>query len=647
MVGVAGGSRGCSTCRKRKIKCDLQTPVCGQCLRSRRQCSGPNLTTGSHVGHKKREKRPVSPTVQYDNKSDSEARRTATRAYKTMEHKFVIMSATPDQLKVDNSQEVTHLQNSPSLTLTSACDCARSSACPSSSSSLSLLGIPVDEFIQVLDKSEVEKDEAVAEDVDDALIEAIVRSNIMYANPALDNAYFQVLLSSFMDHFCLMSPTRFDGAVLDPWISSMPNFISSATPALTYASRAVVVGHFSRVRSNRDLQLFGTQLYVQALRHQNHEISRSMIRPPLNDDLISAGLLLGLYEIFYCTTIESWGGLIKGCLDLFQRRGPHAFKTGLSAVLFQSARTMLTIYVLSRIAPSFLAEPEWITVPFERLPQKPPHQTLNDILLCIPRYQHIILTFRPRARGRGKLSLEQRMTAAAAFFGLVELRTRLDKWLIDYKRTISGIDSDCLPDSVLYIEDYNKKCDPNATNEQWSSTHLFKPPLLFASNAVANVVPLYYTALAIIQRVLCAAYDCAQEFPGGREDVVNMPLEEFEKLTALRVARYNRLVCQSVEYVVGIHPAVFSLNIVYPLKLAQVFLEDPFEKYWAFKWCEKLDKWFGLAISLIPIEEDGSDNTMIPQLVDLLPNCPHCGEKVRPNGRKLIGHSQAPFNWCM
>ncbi|KAK9478670.1 hypothetical protein V1514DRAFT_319935 [Lipomyces japonicus] len=40
MVGVAGGSRGCATCRKRKIKCDEVYPVCGQCARSKRDCPG-------------------------------------------------------------------------------------------------------------------------------------------------------------------------------------------------------------------------------------------------------------------------------------------------------------------------------------------------------------------------------------------------------------------------------------------------------------------------------------------------------------------------------------------------------------------------------------------------------------------------------
>ncbi|KAK9372157.1 uncharacterized protein V1513DRAFT_420801 [Lipomyces chichibuensis] len=624
MVGVAGGSKGCSTCRNRKIKCDLQLPVCGQCIRSRRQCSGPNLT------------RPM-PVIQT----------------KSIEHKFVIMSATPDQLRVDDSIEVTDLQYRASVNSIATCGYARSSVLSSSSSSSSLSSspslsdVPVDEIPTVLDKAWPDKYEAISAHANDGPMEAVGvdYSDIMFTGPALGNAYFQILLSSFMDHFCLMASTRFDGAVFDPWIQSIPKFVYSETSALTYASRAVVVGHFSRVRPNRDLQIIGTQLYVQALRHQCGEISRSIRLPSIHDDIISTGLLLGLYEVFFCTTADSWSELVKGCLELFELRGPHAFKSGLSSILFQSARTVLTIYVLSGLTPSFLAEPEWMTIPFETVPEKPPHQTLNDILLCIPQYQRIIRTYRPRPHERRKLLLEQRMAAAEAFFCLAELRTKLDKWLVDYKRTISGIDSAYLPDNVLYTEDYYKKCDSNATDEQWSNTHIFKPPLVFANNSVANLIPLYYTALTTIQKYQCAAYDCAQEFPRGRVDLVTMRLEDFERLSLLRIDRYNRLVCQSVEYVVGINPAVGTLNIVYPLKTVQALLQDPLEKYWAFKWCEKLDKHFGLAISMIHLSEDDSadamipetgDLLMIPETVDLLPTCSHCGEKIRANGRELL-----------
>ncbi|KAJ9365595.1 transcriptional regulator family: Fungal Specific TF [Paecilomyces variotii] len=40
MVGVAGKSKACNTCRKRKVACDLQRPQCSQCIKSNRVCTG-------------------------------------------------------------------------------------------------------------------------------------------------------------------------------------------------------------------------------------------------------------------------------------------------------------------------------------------------------------------------------------------------------------------------------------------------------------------------------------------------------------------------------------------------------------------------------------------------------------------------------
>ncbi|KAL1965852.1 hypothetical protein VTN77DRAFT_5173 [Rasamsonia byssochlamydoides] len=40
MVGVAGKSKGCKTCRQRKIACGLQRPQCLQCVKSNRVCLG-------------------------------------------------------------------------------------------------------------------------------------------------------------------------------------------------------------------------------------------------------------------------------------------------------------------------------------------------------------------------------------------------------------------------------------------------------------------------------------------------------------------------------------------------------------------------------------------------------------------------------
>ena len=40
MVGVAGKSKGCATCRRRKIGCDLRKPSCQRCLSSGKLCEG-------------------------------------------------------------------------------------------------------------------------------------------------------------------------------------------------------------------------------------------------------------------------------------------------------------------------------------------------------------------------------------------------------------------------------------------------------------------------------------------------------------------------------------------------------------------------------------------------------------------------------
>ncbi|KAK4943483.1 hypothetical protein LTR10_016974 [Elasticomyces elasticus] len=40
MVGIPGRSQGCTTCRRRKVRCDLAKPSCQRCTASGRQCEG-------------------------------------------------------------------------------------------------------------------------------------------------------------------------------------------------------------------------------------------------------------------------------------------------------------------------------------------------------------------------------------------------------------------------------------------------------------------------------------------------------------------------------------------------------------------------------------------------------------------------------
>ncbi|KAI0427920.1 hypothetical protein F5Y09DRAFT_332959 [Xylaria sp. FL1042] len=40
MVGVAGKSQACNTCRERRLKCDLRRPFCRKCAKAKRECTG-------------------------------------------------------------------------------------------------------------------------------------------------------------------------------------------------------------------------------------------------------------------------------------------------------------------------------------------------------------------------------------------------------------------------------------------------------------------------------------------------------------------------------------------------------------------------------------------------------------------------------
>ncbi|KAI8634933.1 hypothetical protein F5Y19DRAFT_410923 [Xylariaceae sp. FL1651] len=40
MVGVAGKSQACNTCRERRLKCDLRRPICRKCVKAKRVCTG-------------------------------------------------------------------------------------------------------------------------------------------------------------------------------------------------------------------------------------------------------------------------------------------------------------------------------------------------------------------------------------------------------------------------------------------------------------------------------------------------------------------------------------------------------------------------------------------------------------------------------
>ncbi|KAH8820147.1 hypothetical protein F5884DRAFT_762989 [Xylogone sp. PMI_703] len=84
MVRYAGMSKGCETCRKRRIKCDEKLPSCSQCLRGRRKCPGAIngnifMVTGLNTSRKHLRDGAVRPEMKNENQSGNKDHLKAER----------------------------------------------------------------------------------------------------------------------------------------------------------------------------------------------------------------------------------------------------------------------------------------------------------------------------------------------------------------------------------------------------------------------------------------------------------------------------------------------------------------------------------------------------------------------------------------
>ncbi|KAK9489778.1 hypothetical protein V1508DRAFT_406843 [Lipomyces doorenjongii] len=117
------------------------------------------------------------------------------------------------------------------------------------------------------------------------------------------------------------------------------------------------------------------------------------------DDSITAGLLLTVYEVFNSSTNASWISLLSGANELMRIRGPQAVR-GIMAVL------ALVIH-----KNTFLNDPEW----------KTSHHYLVDLVLEVPQYQEIVERVLIYSFAKDETHLK-----------LTDLEGRLEMWLQEY-----------------------------------------------------------------------------------------------------------------------------------------------------------------------------------------------------------------------
>ena len=135
----------------------------------------------------------------------------------------------------------------------------------------------------------------------------------------------------------------------------------------------------SRVgKENKDDRLVreGTKLYGRALKEM--QLALFDMDRMHSDEVLTASMLLGLYESFEGSTLSSrsWLSHAQGAARLIELRGPEQHRSRQAHQVFLGSRVPTLYAAILQRQPTYLASEEWKTLPWENQ-----HRTYGDRLI--------------------------------------------------------------------------------------------------------------------------------------------------------------------------------------------------------------------------------------------------------------------------
>lgn len=162
--------------------------------------------------------------------------------------------------------------------------------------------------------------------------------------------------------------------------------LSQAEPSLDLAFSALSIARVGR--SNNDLRLVkeSTKIYGRALKDlQKALYDESRMHTA---EVLAACSLLGLYEIFEggdaMNRSVGWVSHAAGAARLIELRGPNDHVDRQSHHVFLGARLPILFSAILRRKRTFLADQDWLSVPWRTMPCKTYHDALVDIAVNVP-----------------------------------------------------------------------------------------------------------------------------------------------------------------------------------------------------------------------------------------------------------------------
>ena len=337
---MAGKSKGCSTCRRRKKGCDLGRPECGQCVKRGDVCGGYERDI-TFIHHK----------LSAKDHQPSSASKTSP-----MLDSFCFHDYEPLTAALDGTSSWTH--SGPEHSSTSSAD--------QSSRESSVL---------------VEK-----QDPHSSSLQLLSPSFSLTALTTLHTSLFNSLYLP-RNSFAIQRSGPFGHPA--NWTQFIPTLLNNDT-GLQFAYLALSSSLIGHDNGDDDLVAATKKFYGKALR----EMQRALTDPKRRhtEETLLACSTLSLYEIFEAqapaavqtgSAPNGWLSHAAGVARLLEARGPESYTTIKGHPIFLHARILIAIRASTARKACFLSEPQWLTIPWRNNPKNMLHR-LVDVMVFLP-----------------------------------------------------------------------------------------------------------------------------------------------------------------------------------------------------------------------------------------------------------------------
>ncbi|OJJ45862.1 hypothetical protein ASPZODRAFT_2109176 [Penicilliopsis zonata CBS 506.65] len=336
------------------------------------------------------------------------------------------------------------------------------------------------------------------------------------------------------------------------------------SPPLEYTLDAAALTWGGRRFKNRNLEIAGWNQYQRAL-----QLVRQAIQDPessLSLDILVSILFFVIIECLKHSSKSSARSHLFGALTLLQHRTAYRHRIDLERSIYVELRLYWVNVAIWERQPTFLADEEWLTVPWMDGQQKDILQHLLDIAVHIPAYVAQVNDVTQQSvagiLSSAEINSEQ--------IKLMKKATELDQRLEEWKRVHADPYPPGSPREVIGTSDDNFplfRYYDSSTKTIVQLSNIVYPDMLSATALV------YYWTYRLILTLRIPGVDCPQR---------SQPYF------------FARQICRSMKYHILVGSGLFSCQAIFALRLASnMFPPDSLESLFTDEMWHMFEQRFG------------------------------------------------------